>query len=68
MTETLERLSPRERETLELLAHGKGNKEIAAELGLSLSTVKGHIESILGKLGVPSRTAAVAMWLRRSPE
>lgn len=67
MTEPIDRLHPREREVLALLAQGKGNKEIAAELGLHLSTIKGYIESILGKLGVPNRSAAVAAWFRDRP-
>jgi DNA-binding NarL/FixJ family response regulator len=52
-------LTPREREVLFLLAQGRSNKQAAAELGLGLRTVEGHVSSILGKLGVSSRTEAV---------
>ncbi len=54
----LVRLTPRERETLKLLARGHSNKLIARELGIADSTVKVHIKSILRKLGVRSRVAA----------
>jgi DNA-binding NarL/FixJ family response regulator len=53
-----ERLSPREREVLELLAQGQTNREIAQHLTVSLSTVKIHVEHILAKLGVSDRTQA----------
>lgn len=52
------RLSPREREVLELLVQGKTNREIADNLTLSVSTVKIHVEHILAKLGVSDRTQA----------
>lgn len=51
-------LSTRELEVLALLAAGKTNRRIAGELHLSLSTVKGHIERIISKLGVSDRTQA----------
>ena len=53
-----ERLSPREREVLELLAQGQTNREIAQHLTVSSSTVKIHVEHILAKLGVSDRTQA----------
>ena len=53
-------LTPREREVLELLAAGRSQKEIAAELHLSSGTVGKHVERILKKLGVHSRAEAVA--------
>ena len=62
MTHDLERLSARECEVVALIAAGKTNKEIAAELGLARSTAKGYAASILAKLGVPSRTAAAGFW------
>ena len=52
-------LAPRERETLDLVALGETNLEIAAELGLSEETVKAYLRSAMAKLGVNSRTAAV---------
>jgi len=58
------RLSPREYEVLELLSRGLGNREIAAELGVSIETVKTHIERLYKRLGVSTRTDAVAKALR----
>lgn len=53
-------LSPREAEVLGLLSEGLSNREIADELVLSVHTVRRHVSNILAKLGVSSRTAAVA--------
>jgi DNA-binding NarL/FixJ family response regulator len=59
-----EKLSPREREILNLIAKGYMNKEIADALGLAFQTVHGHIRSIYEKLHVRSRTEAVVKYLR----
>jgi LuxR family maltose regulon positive regulatory protein len=56
----IEPLSIREQEVLELLAAGLSNQEIARHLIVTEGTVKTHIKSIYGKLGVHSRTQAVA--------
>ena len=53
-----EPLTERETEVLAELAKGKSNKEIAAELVIAEKTVRTHVSSILGKLGVASRTQA----------
>ena len=53
-------LSDRERDVLELVAQGHSNREIAKALFLSEATVKTHLVHCYGKLGVESRTAAVA--------
>jgi DNA-binding CsgD family transcriptional regulator len=58
------RLTSRELEVLRLLAGGKPNRAIAAELVLSTRTVARHLESIYAKLGVTSRTAAAGLALR----
>jgi LuxR family maltose regulon positive regulatory protein len=55
-----EPLSARELEVLPLIAEGLSNQEIAARLYLSLHTVKAHARNIYAKLGVSSRTQAVA--------
>ncbi|MFE6912141.1 response regulator [Streptomyces erythrochromogenes] len=52
-------MTPREREIWQLLATGLENAEIAAELDISVSTVKNHITGIFGKLGVRDRAQAV---------
>ncbi|WP_030159086.1 response regulator transcription factor [Glycomyces sp. NRRL B-16210] len=54
----IERLTEREREILLLLAEGKANGEISAELFLGLGTVKDHVSSILTKLQVSNRVQA----------
>lgn len=58
-------LTQREREILSLLADGLGNKQIAARLGISPSTVKTHLEVVFDKLAVTSRAEAVAVAVRR---
>jgi DNA-binding NarL/FixJ family response regulator len=52
------RLSPREREVLQLLSQGQTNREIAHNLTVSVSTVKIHVMHIFSKLGVSDRTQA----------
>jgi NarL family two-component system response regulator LiaR len=54
-------LTDRERDVLNLMAKGLSNQDIADELVISLSTVKNHVSSILGKMGACSRTEAVAL-------
>lgn len=54
----VEPLTPRELEILGLLARGAANQEIATQLCLTVGTVKGHINHILGKLAVRNRTEA----------
>lgn len=58
-------LSARESEVMDLIASGRSNGEIARELFLSEKTVKNHVNRIYAKLGVASRSAAIALWQTR---
>jgi DNA-binding NarL/FixJ family response regulator len=57
-------LPRREIQVLQLLSRGKGNREIAEQLDVSVETVKTHVERLFKHLGVTSRTDAVAKALR----
>ena len=57
-------LTERERAVLALLVEGLNNTQIAEKLGVSPSTIKSHVSNILSKLGVASRTEAVALAVR----
>ena len=57
-------LTEREREVLALMIEGLNNTQIAGRLTVSPSTIKSHVSNILAKLGVASRTEAVALALR----
>jgi DNA-binding NarL/FixJ family response regulator len=59
-----EPLTERELEVLQLAAKGQSNKEIAAELVLSVPTIKAHLVNVFNKLGVGSRTEAVLYGVR----
>jgi DNA-binding NarL/FixJ family response regulator len=59
----LESLTRREREVLELAAHGQTNSAIGGQLGLSVHAVKFHLASVYRKLGVTNRTEAAAAFL-----
>lgn len=60
-----EELTPREFDVLEQIVHGRSNKEIATALDISEATVKTHINSLLGKLGVTDRTQAATAAIQR---
>jgi DNA-binding NarL/FixJ family response regulator len=64
MSELIEPLTDREMEVLRLLATGLNNRSIAAILFIAESTVKTHVEHIIGKLGVSDRVQA-AVWAAR---
>jgi len=59
-----ETLTERETEVLSAVGRGLSNREIARELVITVKTVKSHVSSILGKLGVPSRTRAALYALK----
>jgi two-component system NarL family response regulator len=58
-------LTAREVEVLERIVAGRANKEIASDLNISEATVKSHVNSLLGKLGVDDRTHAAVVALQR---
>jgi DNA-binding NarL/FixJ family response regulator len=60
-----EDLTPREFEVLTEIVNGNSNKEIASALNVSEATVKTHINSLLGKLGVTDRTQAATAAIQR---
>jgi DNA-binding NarL/FixJ family response regulator len=55
--------SPRQAQIVSMVAEGQGDKEIALRLGLSVSTVRTHLQRLYRELGVHSRARAVATWL-----
>lgn len=59
-------LTPRENEILRLVARGKQNKLIAADLAVSEHTVKLHMHNIMQKLGVTNRTEAAGIYLKET--
>lgn len=60
----LERLTPRELDVLRLMARGLPNRDIASELQLQYSTVRGYVQSLIEKFGANSRLEAVALAYR----
>jgi DNA-binding NarL/FixJ family response regulator len=56
------RFSPRQAEIVSLVAGGLGDKEIALRLGVSVSTVRTHLQRLYREIGVHSRSKAVATW------
>ena len=66
---TVENLTPRETEVLQLVMHGLANKEIADRMGVSVAAVKFHLQHIYEKLHVHSRTEAVLQFKKhQKPE
>ena len=65
LTQPIDPLTEREEEVLALIARGRTNAEIAAELFIGLSTVKSHVASLMAKLGVRNRVE-IAMWAYHS--
>jgi len=62
----LSQLTPREKEVLKIIGEGKTTKQVAEELGLSVSTVGNHRKHICRKLGLHSTAELVAFAARRS--
>ena len=61
-------LTRREQEVVVLVAEGKTNAEIARQLWISPGTVRRHLENVFAKLGVHTRTAAVAQLGTSEPQ
>jgi DNA-binding CsgD family transcriptional regulator len=61
-----ERLTPREFSVARLVASGRTNREVAAELMVSVKTVEYHLANIFGKLGIRSRRRLVAAYQARA--
>ena len=59
-----EKLSPKEREVIELLTKGRTNKEIGNKLGITENTVKNHLKNILDKLHLENRVQAATFALQ----
>jgi DNA-binding NarL/FixJ family response regulator len=59
-----ERLTPRQRQVLRLLAEGKSNKQICRVLNVAEGTIKNHLYALFRQIGVSNRTEA-ALWLSR---
>jgi len=64
----LERLSPRQRSLLPLLAEGLSNKEIAGRIGLSEGTVANYIAAVMARLGARSRAQLAALAAQLTPQ
>ena len=56
-------LTTQESRVLELVAHGKSNKQVAQEMRLSEGTIRNYLSAVFGKLGVESRTEAALMYV-----
>lgn len=61
-----QRLTPRERQVFRAVIECSTNREIAKQLGISVSTVGNHVHRVLRKLGVPSRRHLIAHYGRES--
>lgn len=61
----LQDLSPQERRVLALIAEGRTNKEVAAELGLAEKTVKNYLSTVFEKLHVSRRSQAAALYAQQ---
>jgi DNA-binding NarL/FixJ family response regulator len=62
--QTSQRLTPREREIVQLLAEGRSNKEVAGALGISIRTAETHRASVLRKLSLDSLASLVRYAIR----
>jgi DNA-binding CsgD family transcriptional regulator len=63
----MDKLSDRQKQCLELVAHGYTSKQIARQLNLAPSTVDNHVSAALERLGVDSRALAARIFIRGNP-
>jgi two-component system nitrate/nitrite response regulator NarP len=63
-SDPIQQLTRREKALLEALANGLANKDLAREFDISTNTVKYHLSNLFEKLGVTSRTQAVAYYFK----
>jgi RNA polymerase sigma factor (sigma-70 family) len=71
LADTLQQLTPRQREVLQLIAEGRSTKEIAADLGLSIKTIEAHRAQVMDRLGIHDVPGLVRFAIRAgliSPE
>jgi DNA-binding NarL/FixJ family response regulator len=61
LDERISRLTDRERQVLTLIGEGLANRDIAGRLGITVGTVKTHVEAVLGKTGTPGRVQAALL-------
>jgi len=66
LTKRVDRLSSREVEVLQLIAEGKPNQQVAAELGISFKTVDKHLQHLVGKLDIHDIGSPTTQSLRES--
>ena len=67
MLDTFVTLTAREAEVLQHVAHGERNCDIARMLDITARSVERHLTHVFGKLQVPNRTAAVAIYWQHHP-
>lgn len=59
--------TPRQAEIVDLVASGMADKEIARQLGISVSTIRTHLQRLYREIGARNRAHAVAEWLEKGP-
>ncbi len=68
MIEAIEKLGPREKQVVELVALGFTNQQIALVLQLSEATVKSYVRTVYLKLGIQSRAQAARLWTQHQAD
>lgn len=60
-------LPPRQFDVIKAVSEGQADKQIAASLGISIHTVRGHIRAVMFSMGAKSRIAAACKFIKRKP-